>query len=224
MRVILLEAEAGAASWLAERLAEQGFKACQAALRCPQPGSETFSGDAAIIDMGASLQPVCDIVRGLRERGLDRPLLVVSGNGNWRDRVDSLDAGADDYLVKPIRAEEVAARLRAVIRRAIGPCCGERIRAGLFEVDIKARSAWLAGDPLDLTRDEFRLLRLFTMNPGRIHSNEAIRLALYPDGEARSGNAVEVRIARLRRKLGHDRIRTVRGLGYRLVACDQPEP
>lgn len=223
MRVILLEAEASAAAWLAERLADQGFKSGQAALWSRQPDSEVFAGDAAVLDMGASLQPVSDIVRRLRERGLDQPLVVVSGNGNWRDRVESLDAGADDYLVKPIRAEEVAARLRAVIRRAIGPG-GERIRAGLFEVDIKARSAWLAGEPLDLTRDEFRLLRLFAMNPGRIHSNEAIRLALYPDGDARSGNAVEVRIARLRRKIGHDRVRTVRGLGYRLVPGDQAAP
>jgi two-component system OmpR family response regulator len=220
VRLTLIEADADGAGWLAPRLSGDGFRVARVPLSQQFQALAGEAPDAALLDMGSTRLAASAIVRGLRDRGLDRPLLVVSGSGDWRDRVASLDAGADDFLVKPVRAEEVAARLRAVIRRAVGHCC-ERIRAGDVELDLRARAAWLEGEALDLTRDEFRLLRLLALNPGGIHSNDDIRDALYPQGEARSGNAVEVRIARLRRKIGRGRIRTVRGLGYRLEGVEE---
>jgi len=226
MRLVLIEKEANAAAWLAERLGQEGFRPRLASLEHPSLahpslGEGQLSSDAAVLDMGGSAHGACDIVRALRRRGIDQPLLVLSGNGNWKDRVDSLDAGADDYLVKPIRAEEVAARLRALIRRGVARA-GDRIAAGPFEMDVKAGAAWLDGRLLDLTRDEFRLLRLFMTEPDRAHSHDAMREGLYVMGEEPSCNAIEVRIARLRRKIGRDRIRTIRGMGYRFAPGDMP--
>jgi len=221
LRLVLIEKEANAAAWLADRLGREGFRPRLAALAQSPLGECHLSSDAAVLDMGGSTQGACEIVRALRRRGVDQPLLVLSGNGNWKDRVESLDAGADDYLVKPIRAEEVAARLRAMIRRTSGRA-GDRIVTGPFEMDVRACAAWLDGALLDLTRDEFRLLRLFMENPDRAHSHDAIRDALYELGDDPSCNAIEVRVARLRRKIGRDRIRTLRRLGYRFAPCTDP--
>ncbi len=142
--------------------------------------------------------------------------MILSPIGNWRDKVDCLNCGADDFLFKPIRGEEVTARLRAVIRRFAGRST-DRMRAGDIELDLKARSAWIGGDPLDLTRNEFRLLRLFVMRSERFLSGEELLGQLYARKQDRSTNSVEVQIARLRRKIGKGRIQTLRGVGYRLV-------
>jgi two-component system, OmpR family, response regulator len=169
-----------------------------------------------VIDTGHRARLGAPYVRALREAGLEQPIAVLSAQSDWRERVASLDAGADDYMVKPMRAEEMEARLRAIIRRAAGSA-RDRIAAGGIEIDLKSRSATLAGREVALTRNEFRLLRLFLLDPERSYSCEEIGRLLYTDRRARSGNAVEVHIARLRRKIGRERIRTVRGVGYRFA-------
>ena len=142
------------------------------------------------------------------------PLIVLSAAGDWRAKVECLDAGADDYLVKPVRSEEVAARVRAVVRRALGNTTN-RFMVGDFVFDLSSKCAWLGERCLDLTSTEFRLLRLFLMRPEDVHSHEEIHEALHRGGSHCSPNAVEVQIARLRRKIGKAMIQTVRGMGYR---------
>ncbi|MGE3691854.1 MAG: winged helix-turn-helix domain-containing protein [Novosphingobium sp.] len=219
--------------WLADRLADSGFVAqpvssAEQALRSGL-AERTI---AFLINLGLSGQAGTRHVRPLRDAGLNQPLIVLSSQCHWRERVECLDAGADDYLTKPVRAEEVAARLRAIIRRTTGKP-SDCIVSGNIELDIKARTARLGGLPLDLTRNEFRLLRLFLLQSDRILSHRELHDRLYAEPSGRSLNAVEVNIARLRRKIGKDAIRTVRGIGYRFVsnegerkdlAFDQSQP
>lgn len=218
MKLLLIEAEPNACVWLTERIAGEGFipyvSGSAAVALCKATTATTI---ATVLDMGASATTAHQTVRYLRNGGLEGPLIVISGSGNWRDRVDSLDAGADDYVVKPVRVEEVGARLRAILRRTAGS--GRNlITAGPIELDLKSRTAWLEGVPLELTRNDYRLLRLLMLNPSKVYSNQEISDLFYPQGEKRSSNAVEVRIARLRRKIGHKRIRTIRGVGYRFIS------
>jgi two-component system OmpR family response regulator len=142
-------------------------------------------------------------------------MIVLSPRSNWRDKVDTLDAGADDYAIKPIHSEEVAARLRAVIRRSSG-LASDRVLFGGLDLDLKARCGWFHGRCLNLSRSEFRLLRLLVLADCQPVSREEVVAALGNDGSGMSRNAVEVLISRLRQKLGGELIRTVRGVGYAL--------
>lgn len=218
MQLLLIDEDRNFGCWLSDRLADAGFVAraagsAEQALRSGLADRTT----AVIVNVGASGQAGHRHVRPLRDAGVSQPLMVLSSQCHWRERVDCLDAGADDYLTKPIRAEEVAARLRAIIRRSLGQT-GDCIACGDIELDIKGRSASLAGRHLDLTRNEFRLLRLFLLHRDRTLTHDELRDRLYSEPSARSINAVEVNIARLRRKIGRHSIRTIRGVGYRFVA------
>lgn len=156
-------------------------------------------------------------VRELRSRGHEQPVLMLTARGDWQQKVDGLNAGADDYVVKPVRPEELIARLHALLRRVAGQA-GSRIVAGPLVIDPQARTALLDGFALELTQIEFRLLHLFALRAGHVLSHAEIQDHLYLSAQSRSANAVEVHIARLRRKIGHEAIRTIRGLGYRLAA------
>jgi two-component system OmpR family response regulator len=225
MQLLLIEDDRACSDWLAERLAGSGFKVSRAASKAG--ALETVaSAEAIVIDLGARCKEACDTVQKIREDGFDQPLLILSPQGSWREKVDCLNAGADDFMVKPVRAEEIAARLHAIIRRFAG-CSTERMRSGDAEIDVKARRAWIAGEPLDLTRNEFRLMRLFLMRPERFLSSDELLERLYANKRDRGINTVEVQIARLRRKIGKDRIQTLRGVGYRLVSApigNEPHP
>lgn len=219
MHLLLIEDEAGSSGMLADRLMRCGFKpqrvsSAQAAIEAAKEDRAA----ALVYDQSHNGLPAAIAVRPLRDAGVELPLIVLSPRGDWRDKVESLDAGADDYLVKPIHSEEVAARLRAVIRRTAG-LSSDRIRFGNIEVGLKARCAWLEGQCLNLTRSEFALLRQFMLRKDDTLTRDEIGAAVSAH-ETLSPNAVEVLITRLRRKLGPDRIRTVRGIGYRLVALD----
>lgn len=215
MQLAIIETEPNGAAWLASRLVAEGFvsRLFVTARQAMDEGA-LRGAHAAILDIGPQFEHPCAAVQALRSYKFDKPLIVLSGSGGWKDRVDALDAGADDFLVKPVRAEEVAARLRAVLRRAAGRS-GDVITAGPFALDLKARLAFRDGVLLDLTRHELRLLRMLMLFPDRVYSNQEIRDQLYPQPGERSFNAVEVCIARLRRKVGHGHIRTIRGVGYR---------
>lgn len=217
MQLLLIEDWRNPADWLADHLGHSGFVvtrcgSAREALESPVARAV----EAIVVDLGLGRVDGQDCVRRLRDGGLDQPLLILSPESNWREKVDCLNLGADDFLVKPIRAEEVTARLRAIIRRFAG-FATDRMKAGDAELDIKARRAWIAGEPLDLTRNEFRLLRLFIMRPDRFVSSDELLSQLYDRKQDRGTNSVEVQIARLRRKIGKDRIQTLRGVGYRLV-------
>lgn len=217
MQLLLIEDERGSADWLAERLAGSGFVVTRVTSKAQALATGAVnSAEVIVLDLGARAMEGRNIVQRIREDGFGQPLLILAPQSNWREKVDCLNAGADDFMVKPVRAEEVTARLRAVIRRFAG-CSTDRMKSGDAEVDLKARRAWLAGEPLDLTRNEFRLLRLFVMRPERFLSSEELLEQLYAGKQERGVNTVEVQIARLRRKIGKDRIQTLRGVGYRLV-------
>lgn len=218
MILLLIEADPLTGTRLAESMGKAGFipkraSSFQHALR------EGWLDEAAVIlfDAGLTEGQAGPVVRSLRSAGTDQPLIVLSGRGDWQEKVECLDSGADDYLQKPVRSEEIAARLRVIIRRCAGSAT-DRVISGDLVLDLKARCAWRQGTCLDLTRSEFRLLRLFMLTPSRTVSAREIWHELHPGKAEYSANAVEVQVARLRQKVGRDRIRTLRGAGYRMLS------
>ena len=208
--------------WLESRLVGAGFIVRRApSFKEAVRGGFGESLSALMIDLGVSDPRAAQWVMPLREANFSHPLMVLSARGDWREKVDCLDAGADDYVIKPVRSEEIVARLRAIIRRSAGGN-SNRLRLGDLSLDLTSRCAWLGSECLDLTRNEFRLLRLFVFHPEKVLSNEEIRRQLYPVNDKVTDNAVEVLIARLRRKVGQSRIRTMRGIGYRFECQNDP--
>ena len=155
-------------------------------------------------------------MRTLRRRGLSTPILMLTARDRLGDRINGLDAGADDYLVKPFEPEEMAARLRAVCRRSAGSASDLR-RIGAVEIELSGRTARLEGRRVELTAREWAVLEALVLRAGRIVSKTDLdALVLGNDAEVVS-NALEVHISALRRKLGRELIETVRGMGYRLA-------
>ena len=222
MQILLIDDSADRAEWLGKGLALLGFlpvhrRSVESVLR--EKVNEAVVATVLVMPEGRGAAG--DLVRGLRLGGLAQPILLLSSRCDWRERVDALDAGADDCLVLPIRTEELAARLRAAVRRETG-ATGTRLERGDFVCDLKAQAIWLSGQTLDLTRNEYRLLQGFLLRRDFILSREAIRDLLYSSEPfSRSDNAVEVYVSRLRRKIGHQRIRTIRGLGYRALISQE---
>jgi two-component system OmpR family response regulator len=142
-------------------------------------------------------------------------VLVLTARGSWHEKVQGIDGGADDYVAKPFRIEEVLARLRALIRRASGQST-PAIRCGAVTLDPRTAGVTVDGAPVKLTSHEFRVLSYLMHHRGRVVSQSELTEHIYSQGFDRDSNTVEVFIARLRRKLGAAFIRTVRGLGYRV--------
>lgn len=216
MRLLLIEDDIRLANRLAARLASDGLvveHAQSAELAIKLNSFESVA--ALIVDIGLPGIDGIAFIRHVRSLGVSVPILVLSARGTWEEKVEGLNAGADDYVVKPVRAEELVARLKALLRRASGQT-GERLSARGIELDLQQKAATIEGQTIDLTQIEFRLLQLFMLRPLQILTQSEILAHLYPSAEDRDANTVEVNIARLRRKIGKDAIRTVRGLGYRL--------
>ena len=172
--------------------------------------------DALLVDWQLPDGSGIDWVRTLRRRGLSTPILMLTARDRLGDRIDGLDAGADDYLVKPFEPEEMAARLRAVCRRSAGSASDLR-RIGAVEIELSGRTARLEGRRVELTAREWAVLEALVLRAGRIVSKTDLdALVLGNDAEVVS-NALEVHISALRRKLGRELIETVRGMGYRLA-------
>lgn len=168
---------------------------------------------AAVLDWNLPRRSGTDIIAGLRRRKDALPVLLLTARDELPDRIAGLDAGADDYVVKPVHLDELAARLRALLRRADGQI-EPAIRVGELEVSPAARVAVLAGTPLDLTAREYQILETLVRHPGRAYSREQLEEALYGWDQEVASNAVEVHIHHLRHKLGPGWIRTLRGIGY----------
>lgn len=217
MQLLLFSDDVLAARRLSERLVISGFAMAPTRnLEKLSVPAKQQNAAAIMVDIGLTGPLAKAVVQVLRHAGYEQPLLVLTGRDDWQERIECLDAGADECLVKPVRSEEIGARIRTIIRRS-GGNSSNLLAFGEVELDLKSRSATLAGKALDLTRNELRVLGLFMLRPSQVLSSDDIRERLYPSGSDRSNNAVEVHIARLRRKIGRARIRTVRGLGYRLV-------
>jgi two-component system response regulator QseB len=168
---------------------------------------------AAVLDWNLPRSSGPAIIAGLRRRQDAIPVLLLTARDELADRVAGLDAGADDYVVKPVHLDELAARLRALLRRADGQI-EPAIRLGDLEVTPAARAATLEGATLELTAREYQLLETLVRHPGRAYSREQLEEALYGWDQEVASNAVEVHIHHLRHKLGSGWIRTLRGIGY----------
>ncbi|MBX6318458.1 response regulator transcription factor [Pigmentiphaga sp.] len=174
-------------------------------------GTEEY--DAIVLDLGLPKLDGLTVLKRLRAADITTPILILTARDGWRDKVEGIDAGADDYLAKPFQMEELLARLRAIIRRAAGQSSAI-LRAGPVEVDTRTRMVTVHGSAMTLSSLEYRLLAYFLHHPGRVLSQSELIEHVYEAGSDRDVNAIEALVARLRRKLGVDLIETRRGHGY----------
>ncbi len=179
---------------------------------------EEYPLDLAIIDIGLPRLSGIDLIRRLRGRDINFPILILTARGNWQDKVDGLESGADDYLVKPFRFEELEARLNALLRRASG-WSKPVLDCGPISLDTGRQSLTVAGSPVDLTAFEYRVLEHLMLHAGEVISKTDLTNTIYEQDHDRDSNVLEVFIGRLRRKLDPDNtlrpIETLRGRGYR---------
>ncbi len=173
--------------------------------------------DAVVLDLGLPKVDGLTLLRGWRDAGVAVPVLVLTARGSWHEKVVGIDSGADDYVAKPFRMEELLARLRALIRRASGQATPQ-LRCGPVLLDPRSARVTLDGAPVKLTSHEFRVLSYLMHHRGRVVSQGELSEHIYPHDLDRGSNTVEVFVARLRRKLGASFIETLRGLGYRIEA------
>ena len=217
--MLVVEDEARISEQLATALGQAGY-----AVDCAADGArgdflaQTERYDAVVLDLGLPKVDGLTILRRWRDAGLATPVLVLTARGSWHEKVHGIDGGADDYVAKPFRMEEVLARLRALIRRASGQVAAD-IRCGPIVLDPRAARVALNGQPVRLTSHEFRVLAYLMHHRGRVVSQVELSEHIYAENVDRDSNTVEVFVARLRRKLGPALIVTVRGLGYRMD-CD----
>jgi two-component system, OmpR family, response regulator QseB len=177
---------------------------------------------AAVLDLGLPGQDGLDVLAAVRRNGVKLPVLVLTARAAVPERIRGLDLGADDYVLKPVDLHELAARLRALVRRAHGQP-QEELRVQDLALDPAARKVSRGGEPVALSAREFDLLQVLMLNAGRVLSREQLEQQLYSWGREVESNAVEVHIHHLRRKLGSSAIQTVRGVGY-LLPRDQVQP
>lgn len=179
--------------------------------------------DAAIIDLGLPLVDGISLVRQLREAGRRYPVLILTARGDWQDKVAGLDAGADDYVVKPFRIEEIQARLNALLRRAAG-FASPQISCGAIQLDTASKRVSVNGKAVDLTAYEYKTLEYLMLHPDQVISKSELTEHLYAQDYDRDSNVLEVFIRRLRQKLDPEQILqpidTVRGQGYRIRVTD----
>jgi two-component system OmpR family response regulator len=181
--------------------------------------ARTEQYDAVVLDLGLPRIDGLTLLRGWRESGLSTPVLVLTARGSWHEKVQGIDGGADDYVAKPFRMEEVLARVRALIRRSSGQATTE-LRCGRVTLDARSARVTLDGQPVKLTSHEFRVLSYLMHHRDRVVSQSELIDHIYAHDADRDSNTVEVFVARLRRKLGASIVETVRGLGYRLGSAD----
>lgn len=176
---------------------------------------ETNDFEAAVLDLGLPVLPGLEVLKAWRRAGVNTPVLVLTARDAWTDRVEGLNAGADDYLGKPFQSAEVVARLRALTRRAAGRA-QPLLTRGEITLDPAAGQVRLKGQAVDLTARELMVLTYLMHRTGRIVSQGELADHVYALDDTRESNTIEVYVARLRKKLGKDVIRTIRGLGYRM--------
>ncbi len=216
MRLLLLEDDPILGSGLRAYLLAEGHVVdwCQRVAQAAVLSGEAY--DALLVDWQLPDGSGLDWVRALRRAGDKTPVVVLTARDLLSDRIQGLDSGADDYLVKPFDPEELSARIRAVCRRSSGHA-GDRLVFGPLQIDLTERSAYRDGARVDLTSREWALTEALALRAGRVVAKSDLDgLVLGLDAEV-SSNALEVHVSSLRKKLGREAIETVRGMGYRLV-------
>ncbi|KAA2237526.1 response regulator transcription factor [Salinarimonas soli] len=222
MRILVVEDERRIAADVARSLDAAGFVAEVA--HDGEDGwfrgdSEPF--DAAVLDLGLPRLDGVSVLKRWRAAGRPLPVLILTARDGWREKVDAIDAGADDYLTKPFRMEELVARVRAITRRAAGRT-SPLIAIGPVELDTRHRSLSVEGRAVALTALEYRLLAYLMTHAGRVVSQHELSEHIYSDSVEHESNAVEVLVARLRKKLGVPLLETRRGHGYVIERRDGP--
>ena len=218
MRVLIVDDERALLEHLAQALGQAGY-----AVDVAGDGERadfavrTESYDAVLLDLGLPVIDGLTLLRDWRKSGVDVPVLVLTARGSCHETVDGIDAGADDYVAKPFRVEEVLARLRGLIRRASGHA-QQLLSCGGVTLDPRLVRVTKDGAPVKLTSHEFKVLSYLMHHRDRVVSQGELTEHIYAQDFDRDSNTVEVFVARLRRKLGASIIETVRGLGYRLGA------
>jgi len=218
VRVLVVEDEAPLAKQLTAALRRAGYAVDHAAEgeRADLLGHDERY-DAVVLDLGLPKIDGLTLLRRWREAGQAMPVLVLTARGSWHEKVQGIDSGADDYMAKPFRMEELLARLRALIRRSSGQITPE-LHCGPIALDPRSGKVTLEGAEVKLTGHEFRVLSYLMHHRDRVVSQGELTEHIYSQGFDRDSNTVEVFSARLRRKLGPAFIETVRGLGYRMKA------
>ncbi|MCM8736186.1 response regulator transcription factor [Azospirillum sp. A1-3] len=219
MRVLVVEDTPELARQLKQRLEGEGYAVDTAA--DGEEGrflGETEAYDAVILDLGLPKVDGLTVLRSWRRAGMAVPVLILTARDAWNEKVQGIDAGADDYLAKPFSMEELLARVRALIRRAKGHATAE-IACGGVVLDTRTGRVTVDGEPIELTAFEYRVLSYLMHRKGQVVSRTELIEHVYAQDFDRDSNTIEVFVGRLRRKLGTDIIKTVRGLGYR---ADEP--
>lgn len=221
MRILVIEDEQTLRAQIRTRLEQEGYSIDETG-----DGKEglffasEYPIDLAIVDLGLPGMPGLEIIRTLRSDGCNLPILILTARGKWEEKVTGLEAGADDYLVKPFHMEELLARLKALLRRAAGSAKND-LTFGPLILDTAGQGVALDGTPVELTAFEYRLLEYLARRPGQVIPKSELADYLYPHDDDRDSNVIEVLIGRLRRKLDPDNsfhlIETLRGRGYRFT-------
>jgi len=221
MRVLLIEDETAIRNQIRRQLELEGYRVDETG--DGQEGlyfASEYPLDAAIIDIGLPKLSGLEIIRFLRQQKNALPILVLSARGRWQERVEGLEAGADDYLAKPFQMEELSARLKALMRRAAG-APQSLLNCGYLTLNLETQRAQADGIDIELTSFEYRMLEYLAKRQGKIVSKDELRNYLYPHDTDPESNVLTVLIGRLRRKLDPqgDRqpIATLHGRGYRLL-------
>jgi len=219
MRAIVIEDDIDIQRQIVDRLKSEGF-----AVDSTDTGDEglyliqEYPADVAIVDLGLPKMSGLEVIRRIRQQAIDIPILILTARGRWQDKVEGLDAGADDYLVKPFHHEEMMARVRVLIRRASG-WSDSRILCAPVCLDTATQRTYVDERELTLTAYEYKVLEYLMLHAGEVISKTVLTEHLYDDEADNDSNVIEVFIRRLRQKLDPDEklkpIETLRGRGYR---------
>ncbi len=216
MRILVVEDDPDLARQLADALKNADY-----AVDTASDGEEghymgeTEPYDAVILDLGLPVLDGVTVLERWRSEGRNMPVLILTARDRWSEKVAGFDAGADDYVTKPFRTEEVLARVRALIRRSAGHAASE-LDCGPVKLDTRANRVWVGAEPLKLTSHEYTVLSYLMHHPDKVISRTELTEHIYDQDFDRDSNTIEVFIGRLRKKLGVNVIKTERGLGYRL--------
>jgi two-component system, OmpR family, response regulator len=216
MRILVAEDDDRIASTLVSSLTKAGFSVDHerdGESAWYRGDSENF--DAVVLDLGLPQMDGLTVLKRWRSAGRTVPVLILTARGQWEERVDGIEAGADDYVVKPFHVLEIVARIRALVRRASGHA-SSRISFGNYQLDMRTLQVTADGVPIDLTPQEFKLIAYLVHHRGRVVSQLEITEHIYSQDYERDSNAVEVLVGRVRKRLGKDVIKTRRGFGYTL--------
>jgi two-component system response regulator PhoP len=221
MRLLVVEDEPSLRTTLAQQFRAAGFAIDEAVdgVEGEYAGLE-YPVDVAVVDLGLPKRSGLDAIRAWRKAGKSFPVLILTARDSWQEKVAGLDAGADDYVTKPFRFEEVLARVQALLRRS-GGWSQPLIRSGPVELDTRAQEVRVNGAAVELTAFEYRLLEYLMLRAGQVVSKTELTEKIYEQDFERDSNTIEVFIGRLRRKLdpegSYHPIETLRGRGYRVA-------